>query len=56
MMQRRKESAAPGRPQAPWLAGAMIGLTVSALAAGAMMLGAGLAMGQAAVTPRLPAP
>lgn len=48
MMRRSKEQAGPRKPEAPWLAGAMIGLTISTLATGAMMLGAGLAIGQAA--------
>ncbi len=47
MMQRNKEAAGPRRPETPsWLAGAMIGLTISTLATSAIMLGAGLAMGQ----------
>ncbi len=47
MMRRSKEAAGPRRPDTPsWLAGAMIGLTISTLATGAIMLGAGLAMGQ----------
>jgi hypothetical protein len=48
MMQRSKEAAGPRRPEPPsWLAGAMIGLTISTLATSAIMLGASLAMGQA---------
>lgn len=48
MMRRSKESGGPPRkPEVPWLAGAMIGLTISTLATGAMMFGAGLAVGQA---------
>jgi hypothetical protein len=47
MMRRAKESGGPRQPETPWLAGAMIGLTISTLAAGAMMLGAGLALGEA---------
>jgi hypothetical protein len=48
MMRRSKEAAGPRRPETPsWLAGAMIGLTISTLATSAIMLGAGLAMGQA---------
>ena len=47
MIRRSKEASGPRRPEIPWLAGAMIGLTISTLATGAMMLGAGLAIGQA---------
>ena len=48
MMRRSKETAGPARPETPsWLMGAMIGLTISSLATGAIMLGAGLAIGQA---------
>ena len=48
MMRRSKEAAGPRRPEAPsWLAGAMIGLTISTLATSAIMWGASLAMGQA---------
>jgi hypothetical protein len=48
MMQRNKEAAGPRRPETPsWLAGAMIGLTISTLATSAIMLGASVAMGQA---------
>jgi hypothetical protein len=48
MMRRGKEAAGPRRPETPsWLAGAMIGLTISTLATSAIMLGASLAMGQA---------
>ena len=49
MMRRSKETGGlPHRPAPNWLAGAMIGLTISTLATGAIMLGAGLAVGQAA--------
>lgn len=54
MMRRSKEGGPPRQPETPWLAGAVIGLTITTLAAGAMMLGAGLALGQAAPTSRLP--
>jgi hypothetical protein len=48
MMRRSKETAGPRRPETPsWLAGAMIGLTISTLATSAIMLGAGMAIGQA---------
>ena len=48
MMRRSKEAAGPRRPENPsWLAGVMIGMTISTLATSAIMLGAGLAMGQA---------
>jgi hypothetical protein len=48
MMRRSKEADPPRRPEPNWLAGALIGLTISTLATGAIMLGAGLAVGQAA--------
>jgi hypothetical protein len=54
MMRRSKEGGAPPQPAAPWLAGAMIGITITTLAAGAMMLGAGMALGQPAPISRLP--
>ena len=55
MMRRSKETGGPpNRPEPSWLAGAMIGMTISTLAAGAMMLGVGMALGQAAPTNRLP--
>lgn len=47
MIRRGKETAGPRRPEAPWLAGAMIGLTITTLATNAILLGAGLAFGQA---------
>jgi len=47
MMQGSEEQAEPRRPEPPWLAAAMIGLTISILASGAIMLGAGMAIGQA---------
>jgi hypothetical protein len=43
---RSKEADPPRRPEPSWLVGAMIGMTISTLAAGAIMLGAGLAVGQ----------
>jgi hypothetical protein len=46
MMRRSKEADLPRRPEPYWLAGAMIGLSIATLATGAMMLGAGLAVGQ----------
>jgi hypothetical protein len=55
MMRRSKEAAGPpSRPEIPWLAAAMIGMTITTLAAGAMMLGVGMALGQAAPIKRLP--
>jgi hypothetical protein len=55
MMRRNKEAAGPpNRPEASWMAGAMIGMTITTLAAGAMMLGVGMALGQAAPINRLP--
>jgi hypothetical protein len=50
MMRRSKEGGPPQRPETPWWAAAMLGLTISAMAGGAIMLGAGLAIGQS-VTP-----
>ena len=49
MMRRGKEADVPRRPETPWLAGAAIGIAISTLATGAMMLGAGLAVGQAII-------
>ncbi len=47
MMRRSKESGGPPhRPDPPWLAGAMIGLSIATLATSAIMLGAGMAIGQ----------
>ena len=54
MMHRGKEAGDPRRPESPWLAGAAIGMAISSMATGAMMLGAGLAIVQAAPTRRLP--
>ena len=53
MMIRRKETGDPRRPDVSWLAGAAIGIAITSLATGAMMLGAGLAIVQAP-TKRLP--
>jgi hypothetical protein len=54
MMRRNKESSGqPPKPEFPWLAGAMIGMTITTMAAGAMMFGAGMAL-QAAPINRLP--
>jgi hypothetical protein len=47
MIRRSKETTGPRKPAPPWLAGAMIGLTISTLATSAIMFGAGLAIGQA---------
>jgi hypothetical protein len=48
MMRRSKESTVPPRPPEPfWLGGVMIGLGIATLATSAIMLGAGLAVGQA---------
>ena len=48
MMRRSKESGGPPpRPEPPWLAGAMIGLGIVTMATSAIMLGAGMAIGQA---------
>lgn len=48
MVRRSKETGVPRQPVVPWVLGAMIGLTISTLATGAVMLGAGLAIGEAA--------
>ena len=53
MMRRGKEAGDPRRPDNPWLAGAAIGIAISSLATGAMLLGVGLAIVQAP-TSRLP--
>jgi hypothetical protein len=54
MMRRSKDAGGqPPKPEVPWLAGAMIGMTITTMAAGAMMLGAGMAL-QAAPINRLP--
>ena len=49
MIRRSEEMAAPRQPVAPWVVGAMIGLAISTLATGAVMLGAGLAISEAAM-------
>ena len=54
MMVRSKEAADPWPLGTPWLAGAAIGIAISSLATGAMILGAGLAIAQAAPTMRFP--
>jgi hypothetical protein len=53
MMYRGKETSGPRRPADAWLAGAAIGIAISSMATGAMMLGAGLAMAQTPIK-RLP--
>jgi hypothetical protein len=55
MLVRGKEAGDPRRPGNPWLAGVAIGIAISSMAAGAMMLGAGLALAQPTATKRLPA-
>jgi len=52
MQTRFREPISAGRPTPSWLAGIMIGMTVSTLAAGAMMLGASIAMGQSVTKPK----
>ena len=54
MMHRNKEASGPRPPETSWLAGAAIGIAISSLATGAMLLGAGWAIAQAAPTSRLP--
>jgi hypothetical protein len=55
MLLRGKEAGDARRPGNPWFAGAAIGIAISSMAAGAMMLGASLAVVQATPTSRLPA-
>jgi hypothetical protein len=52
MKPRAREPNSPGRPTPPWFAGIVIGITISTLAAGAMMLGTGMAIGQAIARPK----
>jgi hypothetical protein len=52
MQARLRDTTGAGRPTPSWFAGIMIGLTVSGLATSAMMLGAGLAIGQAMTRPK----
>ena len=46
MMRRGKEQGGPRRQEPPWFAAAMIGLTISAMAGGAIAFGVGMALGQ----------
>jgi hypothetical protein len=46
MMHKGKEAGGPRRPETPWLAGAAIGVAISAIATSAILLGAGAALGQ----------
>ena len=52
MQTRFRQPTGEGRPTPSWLAGLMIGLTVSTLATGAMMFGAGMAIGQVIAKPK----
>jgi hypothetical protein len=52
MQTRFRDPIGAERPTPSWLAGIMIGLTVSTLATGAMMFGAGIAIGQAVTKPK----
>jgi len=52
MHARFRDPNAAGKPTPSWLAGIMIGCTVTTLATGAMMLGAGMAIGQAMTRPK----
>jgi len=58
MMAREKQTGFGGGKKPPvhgsWLAGLMIGMTVSNLAAGAMMLGTGTAIGKMMIGKTLP--
>ena len=48
MSDRRKQgSTPPSRPEPPWIPAAMLGLSMSAWAVGAMTLGASLAISKA---------
>lgn len=53
MMHRGKEADDSQRPGNPWLTGVAIGIAISSMATGAMMLGAGMAIAQAPIR-RLP--
>ena len=52
MQTRFKNPAGEERPTPSWLAGLMIGWTISTMATGAMMLGAGMAIGQTLAKPK----
>jgi hypothetical protein len=52
MQTRFREPIGAARPTPSWLAGIMIGMTISTLATGAMLLGAGLAVSQAITKPK----
>jgi hypothetical protein len=44
---RARAPVKPGRPTPPWMAGIVIGMTIAALAAGAMLAGSGAAISKA---------
>jgi hypothetical protein len=52
MQTRFRDPIGAGRPTPFWFAGVMIGLTVSTLATGAMLLGTGLAITQSITKPK----
>ena len=52
MQTRFRDPAGAERPTPFWFAGIMIGLTVSTLATGAMLLGTGLAITQSVTKPK----
>jgi hypothetical protein len=52
MQTRSRDPLGAGRPTPFWFAGIMIGLTVTTLATGAILLGAGMAVGQAMSKPK----
>jgi hypothetical protein len=52
MKPRTRDPISPGRPTPPWLAGIVIGMTISTLAVGAVLLGTGMAIGQAISRPK----
>jgi hypothetical protein len=52
MQTRFRDPIGDARPTPSWFAGIMIGLTVSTLATGAILLGAGMAVSQAMTKPK----
>jgi len=50
---RAREPVMPRQPVTPpWMAGILIGMTITTLATGAILLGAGMAIGQAMTQPK----
>jgi hypothetical protein len=52
MQTRFRDPIGDARPTPSWLVGIMIGLTVSTLATGAILLGTGMAVSQAMTKPK----